>query len=90
MAESPSAKTHHLALLLPLSGLFLLMPPAILAFNLPVALFGVPMIVVYLFAVWALLIIGAVVLARRLAAPRDVDMGPPPDDQQAADPARPD
>jgi hypothetical protein len=66
-------KTRSLALLLPLAGLFLLMPPAVLAFGMPRTIGGVPLIVLYIFAVWGFLIVGAAWLARRLGAPLDLD-----------------
>lgn len=73
MATGPADKTYNLALLLPLCGLFLLMPPAVLAFDIETTIAGIPMIVVYIFAVWALLILGAALLARRLAAMSDTE-----------------
>jgi hypothetical protein len=51
---------------LPVFGLFLLMPPLISLFAAPAAFGGVPLIVLYLFAVWAGLIACAALLARRL------------------------
>lgn len=72
MARLSRDKTRSLALLLPLFGLFLLMPPAVLAFGMPTTIGGVPLIVLYIFAVWAILIVGAAWLARRLDAPIDL------------------
>lgn len=54
------------ALALPLIGGFLLTPPAILVFAGDRHILGVPLIVIYLFAVWAALILGAGLLAGRL------------------------
>lgn len=73
MARPNSDKTGSVALLLPLFGLFLLMPPAVLAFSMPATIAGVPLIVLYLFAVWGALIVGAAWLARRLRPPSDQD-----------------
>ena len=65
-------KTLSLALLLPLAGLFLLMPPMVLVFSMPSDIAGLPVIIVYIFAVWGFLIIGAAWLARRLAPPSEL------------------
>ncbi|ODT78535.1 MAG: hypothetical protein ABS76_23605 [Pelagibacterium sp. SCN 64-44] len=55
-------------LLLTVLGLVLLVPPVVTLFNHDKTLMGVPQIVVYLFGVWLLLIVGTVLLTRRLAA----------------------
>ncbi len=57
----------------PLLGLFLLMPPFIHIFAGPGVLLGVPVIVVYLFGVWAALIAAAALIARRLPRPHPGD-----------------
>ena len=54
------------ASVLPLLGVFLLMPPVIVLFAAPVLVGGVPLIVVYLFGVWLALIVCAALLARRI------------------------
>lgn len=54
------------AVALPLLGLFLLMPPIVVLFARGVGVAGVPLIVIYLFGVWAALIVGAVLLAWRM------------------------
>lgn len=63
---SPSERIRNAAALLPILGIFLIMPPAITLFvaNLPLA--GIPLIVVYVFGVWFALIVAAALLARRL------------------------
>lgn len=61
-----SSKTPDAAVVLPLFGLFLLMPPTITLFAASVDIGGVPLIVVYIFSVWAALILCAGLLARRL------------------------
>ena len=71
----PSARAQQAAVLLPLLGVVLLLPPFIALFVAPVAVAGVPLIVAYLFGAWGLLIGLALWLARRLA-PRDAE--PPP------------
>ena len=67
-AEQPlrHRKTRDRALVLPLIGLMLLLPPAAGIFHLEYKLFGVPFTLIYLFTVWALLIAGAAALSRRL------------------------
>jgi hypothetical protein len=72
MAAPGPEKLRHLAICLPLAGLFLLMPPALLVFSTSITLFGIPLIVVYLFGVWGTLIACAAALARYLGA-RDLE-----------------
>jgi len=59
-------KIRDRALILPLVGLILLMPPVAGVFHLDTTIAGLPFTVVYLFIVWAGLIAGAAVLSRRL------------------------
>jgi hypothetical protein len=73
--DQPSPRAQNAAVLVPLVGLFLLMPPFISLFGAPVRLFGLPLIVLYMFGVWAALIALTWWLARRLAAAGDA---PPP------------
>lgn len=54
------------AVALPLFGLFLLMPPIITLFAAGIDIEGIPLIAIYVFSVWAALIICAARLARRL------------------------
>jgi hypothetical protein len=56
-------------LVLTIGGGLLMFPPLVLLFNHELFIFGVPQIVVYLFAVWIGLIFGTALLTRRL--PRD-------------------
>ncbi len=56
-------RTETLALLLPAVGLFLLMPPFIGVFARGGTVFGAPLILAYLLAVW----LGLILAARRLA-----------------------
>ncbi len=53
------------ALVLPFAGAFLLMPPFISVFVADIHIAGIPLIIVYLFAVWFALI----AIAGRLAGP---------------------
>lgn len=52
-------KLRDRALVLPLTGLFLLMPPVALIFHSEAKLFGLPVTMIYLFVVWAGLILAA-------------------------------
>ena len=59
-------KTSDRALILPLVGCLLLTPPLAGIFQLDIRILGIPFTGVYLFGVWAALIVGAAVLARRV------------------------
>ncbi len=59
-------KLGFLAVLLPLTGLVLIMPPLVLIASEAPRLLGIPSIVLYLFAVWFALIGGAFILQRHL------------------------
>ena len=59
-------KLRDAALILPLLGAFLLLPPLPLVFMSPARLAGIPLIVLYIFGVWLVLILTALWLARRL------------------------
>jgi len=69
------ARARDAAIVLPLLGLVLLMPPLIVLFAVPISVAGVPLIVVYLFGVWLALVLGAALLGRvlqpRTPAPPD-------------------
>lgn len=47
-------------------GAVLLMPPVASVFQLDGTVFGIPILIFYIFAVWLALIIGAAVLAKPL------------------------
>lgn len=53
-------------LVLAVFGALLLLPPLVYVFNQPISHFGVPQIVIYLFAVWLALIVGTALLTRAL------------------------
>jgi hypothetical protein len=73
-AASPrDARLRDVAVLLTCCGVLLLMPPFIGLVSPQLSLLGLPLQALYLFGVWAGLIVGAAVLARRL------DTSPPPD-----------
>jgi hypothetical protein len=60
-------------LLLAIGGLALLVPPVVQIFNQDRLVFGVPQIVLYLFAVWIALIVGTALLNGHLAAEQNRD-----------------
>ncbi|MGO1118835.1 hypothetical protein ACTL6U_09025 [Rhodovibrionaceae bacterium A322] len=78
-----AGKLRDAAILLPLLGLFLLMPPAIGLFGNATALTGVPLIVLYIFGVWLVLIYLAYRLSLRLKdlTPNDEGNSTNPDPQ---------
>lgn len=47
-------------------GIVLLMPPMVRIAQIDTSVFGLPFALVYVFAVWALLVVGAAFLARPL------------------------
>jgi len=67
-------KARDAGIVLPLAGLVLLTPPVATAAAVDGRLLGVPVAVIYVFGVWAALILGARLLARRLV----VDQPAPP------------
>ncbi len=74
-----SARARDAAAVLPVLGLFLLMPPVITLFAAALDVGGVPLIVVYVFGVWAALVLCAALLARRLGRPDKMPaQGDPP------------
>ncbi len=61
-----SSRAPEAAILLPLLGFFLLMPPMIGLFAVHLDIVGLPLIVIYVFGVWLALVVCAALLARRL------------------------
>lgn len=59
-------KIEHAALFLVIFGALLFSPPLVTLFNVHQRVLGVPYEVVYLFAIWAALIVGAAWLSFRL------------------------
>ncbi len=84
---TPSPRLRDAAVVLPLVGLFLLMPPVITLFVRPAEIAGVPLIVAYLFGVWLALIGCAALLGRRFAPDVAPDVAPDPGRSAASDPA---
>lgn len=64
--ESRTQGTRDAATVLPFVAVFLFLPPVILVFAAPALIFGIPLIVVYIYGVWAAVILAALLLARRL------------------------
>ncbi len=64
-------RARDAAALLPVAAAFLLLPPFILVFAAPVLVAGVPLVVVYVFGVWAAIILGAWLVARHQARAED-------------------
>lgn len=62
-----SQGARDVAAALPFAALVLLMPPIILIAAVPLRLAGVPFIVIYIFGVWAAVIVAAFLVARVLA-----------------------
>ena len=61
-------KVTDRAMVLPLLGVLALLPPFASIFEIDARIAGVPLTALYLFVVWALLIVGAARLARPLRA----------------------
>lgn len=62
-----SRKVQDGALLLPIVGMVLLMPPAVQVFTIDGTIFGIPIPVAYVFGVWLALIVVAAFAATRLS-----------------------
>lgn len=80
MEDGPihSSAAPDAAVVLPLFGVFLLMPPIITLFASGLVINGVPLIVVYVFSVWIVLIVCAAWLANRLD-PAHLEQAAPPE-----------
>ncbi|MEZ5665951.1 MAG: hypothetical protein R3F55_00640 [Alphaproteobacteria bacterium] len=61
-------RAKEAAFVVPLFGLFLLLPPILALFDTDSTLFGIPVLHVYVFAVWFGLVAAGWWLSRRLAA----------------------
>ena len=59
-------KISDRALILPLVGALLLLPPLAVIFQLDARVFGIPFTAFYLFVVWGALILGAALLSRQI------------------------
>ena len=69
--ETDAQSTRDAATLLPVAAAVLLLPPFILVFAAPVHVVGIPLIVVYVFGVWAAVVLCAWLVARRHAQALD-------------------
>lgn len=69
--EGDAQAARDAAVLLPVAGAILLLPPFIFVFAAPAFVAGVPLIVVYVFGVWMSLVLGAWLVARRRAREPD-------------------
>ncbi len=86
MEQQPSPRARNVAVLLPLLGAFLWMPPFILLFGGNAQPGGIPLVVAYLFGVWAVLLTAAFVLARVLRPPPGTEADGDTGGQDAAPP----
>lgn len=65
--QSRTRKFRFVALLLPVAGLLLILPPLVsMRNNANAFVFGVPVNIAYLFGVWTFLIVGAYLLQRNI------------------------
>ena len=73
MASKPSDHQglRDTATILPVAATLLLMPPLIRIFATPATPGGIPLIVLYIFGVWAVIILVAFLLGRRWKQPTD-------------------
>lgn len=75
------------AFVLTIATLILLTPPIVIVFDVPVLVFGIPLLHVYCFAVWLAAIVAGGHLATRMAAARSDFL---PSDGAAGEPERDD
>lgn len=64
-----------IAFFLPIAGLILLMPPMVFVFDRPGTLFGIPIIIAFLFFVWLSMILATYFLQRHLELPSSARPG---------------
>ncbi|MBU0724665.1 MAG: hypothetical protein KJ904_06615 [Alphaproteobacteria bacterium] len=64
--ESRTRNVRDAAAILPVAAIFLLLPPVILIFSAPVLIANIPLIVLYVYGVWAGLILIALMVALRV------------------------
>ena len=80
IGEPEEQGARDAATVLPFVTAVLLLPPVVLIFAAPVLPGGIPLIVVYIFGVWAAIILATFLTARRLAGARDPETGAAPPD----------
>lgn len=84
--EPPRATSHdsrkheHAAFVLPVFGALLLLPPLIDLFGAAPRLAGIPVKIAYLFMVWIVLVVGAVIISSRMPGLEKKPLDPPPGD----------
>ena len=78
-------KARDRALILPLAGVILLTPPVAGIFQLDAKIAGMPFTLLYLFAVWAILIAGAAALSRQLRGQDEPTAEKPPVEHRDSD-----
>lgn len=69
-------KLENAALVLPVFGAMLFVPPLVSIFTVDMRVLGFPLVVFYLFAVWLVLIAATALLSRYL--PHQTSSAPPP------------
>lgn len=70
--DKPSRqRLRSAAVVVPLLGAFLLLPPFLPLFAAPVRVFGLPLIAAYIFGVWLLLVLATWALTRALGPDDD-------------------
>ena len=67
---------HDTARILPVAAAVLLLPPFILIFAAPATIGGVPLIVVYVFGIWLMIVLVAWLVARRIERHDGPDLPP--------------
>ena len=79
-------KLEFVAFLVPVGGIILILPPLVLIANVSTWIFGVPAIIVYLFAVWLALITVAFALQFPLGRLQETDVEADPSQPETAPP----
>ena len=64
--NSEIKKREHTALMLPIAGALLIVPPLLTLFTGPHRIFGATLETIYLFAVWIAMIVGTVLTSRHM------------------------
>lgn len=59
-------RSREAAFVIPMFGLFLLLPPILSVFDTGTTILGVPLLHIYVFSVWLGMVLAGVWLARRL------------------------
>lgn len=59
-------RSEGFAFFLPVVGAMLVMPPIVMLFDVDANVFGFPLIVAYMFAVWLFLVVASLILTRGL------------------------